>query len=107
MYNQLRREKIYNVVGILRGSIEPDRYVVIGNHRDAWSYGAIDPTAGTSAMLEISRTLAYMKQSRNWRPRRSLLFLSWDAEEFALIGSVEWVEVVTFKSLFFIFNSFC
>ena len=96
VYNQRRREKIYNVLGILRGSTEPDRYVIIGNHRDAWSYGAVDPTSGTSTMLEISRTLAYMKQNRNWRPQRSLMFLSWDAEEYALIGSVEWVEVNKF-----------
>jgi len=93
VYNSRRVEKTYNVIGIIEGSMEPDRYVMIGNHRDAWSYGALDPTSGTSVMLEISRTLAYMKQNKNWRPKRSIMFLSWGAEEYALIGSVEWVEV--------------
>jgi len=95
------------VVGVLRGSIEPDRYIVIGNHRDAWSYEVLDPSSGTSAMLEVSRTLAYMKQSRNWRPRRSLLFLSWDAEDDGLVGSVEWIEVSMNSFYYVTIKRFC
>ena len=70
-----------------------DRYVMIGNHRDAWSFGALDPTSGTAVMLEISRVLMQLKMNKGWRPKRSILFCSWGAEEYGLIGSVEWVEV--------------
>lgn len=71
-----------------------DRYVMIGNHRDAWSFGSLDPTSGTAVMLEISRVLMKLKLDKSWKPKRSLVFLSWGAEEYGLIGSVEWVEVI-------------
>ena len=82
-------------MGLIRGELEPDRYVMIGNHRDAWSFGSLDPTSGTAVMLEISRVLMSLKLNKNWRPKRSIVFLSWGAEEYGLIGSVEWVEVNT------------
>ncbi|CAF3577525.1 unnamed protein product [Rotaria sordida] len=90
-YNQLERKDTYNVVGIMKGEIEPDRYVVIGNHRDAWSLGSLDPTSGTATLLEITRALGEMYKN-GFRPRRSLMFCSWGAEEYGLIGSVEYVE---------------
>ena len=65
----------------------------MGNHRDAWSFGSIDPTSGTAAMLEISRALASLKAKGVWKPKRSVMFMSWGSEEFSFIGSVEWVEV--------------
>ena len=74
--------------------MKKDRYVMIGNHRDAWSFGSLDPTSGTAVMLEISRVLMSLKLSKNWKPKRSIVFLSWGAEEYGLIGSVEWVEVL-------------
>ncbi|KAL6894218.1 hypothetical protein ACP4OV_008316 [Aristida adscensionis] len=70
---------------------EPDRYVILGNHRDAWTYGAVDPNSGTAALLDIARRLGIMLQS-GWKPRRSIILCSWDAEEFGMIGSTEWVE---------------
>lgn len=70
----------------------PDRYVLIGNHRDAWGYGAADPSSGTAQLLETARVLGKLREE-GWRPRRTLVFCSWGAEEYALIGSVEWVEV--------------
>ncbi|KAL3873960.1 hypothetical protein ACJMK2_037035 [Sinanodonta woodiana] len=88
----------YNTIGILRGQVEPDRYVIIGNHRDAWVFGAIDPSSGTAVMMEIARAMGHIKKTKNWRPRRSILFCSWGAEEYGLIGSTEWVEQYT-KSL--------
>ncbi|CAM4949431.1 unnamed protein product [Rotaria socialis] len=91
-YNRLERKDTYNVIGIMKGDIEPDRYVVIGNHRDAWSLGSVDPTSGTAAMLEITRVLGEMAKN-GFRPRRTLMFCSWGAEEYGLIGSVEYVEV--------------
>ena len=60
----------------------------MGNHRDAWVLGAIDPTSGTASMLEISRVLSDMKLNKGWKPKRSLIFCSWGAEEFGLIGLI-------------------
>uniref|UniRef100_A0A4W6EMD2 Aminopeptidase NAALADL1 n=1 Tax=Lates calcarifer TaxID=8187 RepID=A0A4W6EMD2_LATCA len=81
-----------NVMGVIRGSVEPDRYVIYGNHRDSWVHGAIDPSSGTSVMLELSRVLGKMVKQGKWRPRRSIIFGSWGAEEFGLIGSAEYTE---------------
>ncbi|CAD6229894.1 unnamed protein product [Miscanthus lutarioriparius] len=82
---------IENVFAVIEGKEEPDRYVIIGNHRDAWTFGAIDPNSGTAAMLEIAERLSKL-QAKGWRPRRTIILCSWDAEEFALIGSTEWAE---------------
>ncbi|XP_069494506.1 N-acetylated-alpha-linked acidic dipeptidase 2-like [Ambystoma mexicanum] len=85
------RKEIKNVIGYIRGQYEPDRYVVLGNHRDAWVYGGIDPSSGTAAMMEVSRAMGKLLK-KGWRPRRSIIFCSWAAEEYGLIGSTEWVE---------------
>lgn len=86
-----QRAVTYNVVGFIEGSVEPDRYVILGNHHDAWVFGAVDPSSGTAVMLEVARAFGKMK-SGGWRPRRSLVFCAWGAEEQGLIGSREWVE---------------
>ncbi|KAI5074216.1 hypothetical protein GOP47_0010815 [Adiantum capillus-veneris] len=83
--------RIRNVYGIIEGSEEPDRYVLLGNHRDAWTFGAVDPNSGTAALLEIARRFGILTQ-HGWQPRRTLVLCSWDAEEYGLIGSTEWVE---------------
>ncbi|XP_072045881.1 glutamate carboxypeptidase 2-like [Amphiura filiformis] len=85
----------WNVIGTITGNVEPDRYVIIGNHRDAWGFGAIDPSSGTASMLEISKAFGEMKTNHGWRPRRTVMFGSWGAEEFGLIGSTEWNEEYT------------
>lgn len=82
---------IWNVVARIEGSTEPNRWIVLGNHRDAWVFGAVDPNSGTSAMLEVGRGLGELLK-QGWKPRRTIVFCSWDAEEYGLIGSVEWVE---------------
>ncbi|XVF76015.1 hypothetical protein PTKIN_Ptkin13bG0233700 [Pterospermum kingtungense] len=82
---------IHNVFAVIRGLEEPDRYVLLGNHRDAWTYGAVDPNSGTAALLDIARRYTLLKQ-KGWNPRRTIIFCSWDAEEFGMIGSTEWVE---------------
>jgi N-acetylated-alpha-linked acidic dipeptidase len=82
---------IENVFGIVKGDVEPDRMVMLGNHRDAWIYGSVDPHSGTIAMIEVMRSVGKLLQN-NWKPRRSLVFASWDAEEHGLIGSTEYVE---------------
>ncbi len=82
---------IWDVIGIARGGEERDEWVVAGNHRDAWVYGAVDPNSGTAAMLETVHGIGELLKT-GWQPRRTLVFGSWDAEEFGLIGSTEWGE---------------
>ncbi|ONK79109.1 uncharacterized protein A4U43_C01F3030 [Asparagus officinalis] len=67
------------------------KYVILGNHRDAWTFGAVDPNSGTASLLELAQRLGKL-QKRGWRPRRSIILCNWDAEEYGLIGSTEWVE---------------
>jgi N-acetylated-alpha-linked acidic dipeptidase len=82
---------IYNVIARIRGSVEPDRQIILGNHRDAWNHGAVDPNSGTAAQLELARGLAAAMKS-GWRPKRTIVLASWDAEEYGLVGSTEWAE---------------
>jgi N-acetylated-alpha-linked acidic dipeptidase len=82
---------IWDVVGRVRGSEQPDEWVIAGNHRDAWVYGAVDPNSGTAAMLEAVHGLGELLKS-GWKPKRTLIFASWDAEEEGLMGSTEWAE---------------
>ncbi|XP_051783133.1 N-acetylated-alpha-linked acidic dipeptidase 2 [Erpetoichthys calabaricus] len=83
--------RIYNVIGKIRGASEPDRYIILGGHRDSWVFGGIDPTTGAAVVHEIVRSAGkLMKQG--WRPQRTIIFASWDAEEFGLLGSTEWAE---------------
>jgi len=82
---------IWDVITRIDGSFEKDRWVVLGNHRDAWVFGAVDPNSGTTAMLELGRGLGQLMKS-GWKPRRSIILGSWDAEEQGLIGSTEWAE---------------
>lgn len=82
---------IWDVEGKIAGTEYPDDWVVVGNHRDAWVFGAVDPGSGTAAMLEAVHGVgALLKQG--WKPRRTIIFSSWDAEEQGLIGSTEWAE---------------
>uniref|UniRef100_A0A8C8BFF4 glutamate carboxypeptidase II n=1 Tax=Otus sunia TaxID=257818 RepID=A0A8C8BFF4_9STRI len=87
--NEVRR--IYNVIGTIRGTVEPDRYVILGGHRDSWVFGGIDPQSGAAVVHEIVRSFGKLKR-KGWRPRRTVIFASWDAEEFGLLGSTEWAE---------------
>lgn len=75
----------------IRGTQSPDEWVILGNHRDAWVYGAVDPSSGTASMLEMTRSLGAMLRG-GIRPKRTLVICSWDGEEYALTGSTEWGE---------------
>lgn len=75
---------VYNVFAIIRGFEEPDRYVILGNHRDAWTYGAVDPNSGTAALLDVARRFALLMRL-GWSPRRTIILGSWDAEEFGMV----------------------
>ena len=86
-----QRRIIWDVIGKIKGTEYPDEWVVVGNHRDAWVYGAVDPSSGTAAMLEAVHGLGALTK-QGWRPKRTIVIASWDAEEEGLIGSTEWVE---------------
>jgi len=86
-----QRRIIWDVIGTVRGSEHPDQSVIVGNHRDAWIYGAVDPSSGTAAMLEAVHGIGVLLH-QGWHPKRTIVFCSWDAEEQGLIGSTEWVE---------------
>jgi N-acetylated-alpha-linked acidic dipeptidase len=83
--------KIWNVIARIDGNEEKDRWVVLGNHRDAWTFGAVDPNSGSAAMLEVARGFGQLLKE-GWKPRRTIVLGSWDGEEYGLIGSTEWAE---------------
>lgn len=82
---------IYNVIARMRGSERPDQWIIRGNHRDAWVNGADDPISGLVAMMEEARSIAQLAKS-GWKPKRTIVYAAWDAEEQGLIGSTEWAE---------------
>jgi N-acetylated-alpha-linked acidic dipeptidase len=82
---------VYDVIGMLKGSTYPDQWVVRGNHHDGWVFGASDPLAGQSAMIEEAKALGAMKKA-GWKPKRTIVYTSWDGEEPMLLGSTEWAE---------------
>ncbi len=84
-------KQIYNTLGYLRGSLYPNEYVYIGAHRDAWGPGAADNISGTVSVLEAAQALADLAK-RGDRPKRTIVFATWDAEEWGLVGSTEHVE---------------
>ena len=86
-----KTRKIWNVVARIDGTEEKDRWVILGNHRDAWVFGAVDPNSGSSAMLEVGRGFGELLK-QGWKPRRTIVLCSWDAEEYGLVGSTEWAE---------------
>jgi len=81
----------YVVEGRIRGAQLPDEWIVLGNHRDAWVFGGVDPSSGTASIMELTRALGKLAKAGT-RPRRTLVFCSWDGEEVGLTGSTEWGE---------------
>lgn len=88
---KLEKTPAYNVIGTITGREEPDRLVLLGNHRDAWTFGAADASSGTAALIEISKKLGEMK-AEGWKPRRTIVLCSWGVEEHGMLGSTEWAE---------------
>jgi N-acetylated-alpha-linked acidic dipeptidase len=81
----------YVVEGRIRGAELPDEWIVLGNHRDAWVFGGVDPSSGTASMMELTRSLGKLAK-QGIRPRRTIIVCSWDGEEMGLTGSTEWGE---------------
>ncbi|MGO9930824.1 MAG: M28 family peptidase [Steroidobacteraceae bacterium] len=82
---------VYDVVAVIKGSTWPDQWVMRGNHHDGWVFGAADPLSGQVSLLEEAKAIGQLA-SRGWRPKRTIVYLSWDAEEPGLLGSTEWAE---------------
>uniref|UniRef100_A0A8C2X7Z9 Transferrin receptor protein 1 n=1 Tax=Cyclopterus lumpus TaxID=8103 RepID=A0A8C2X7Z9_CYCLU len=90
--NVLIEKKINNVFGVIKGFVDADRYVVIGAQRDAWGAGFAASTVGTSALVELARSISDMVKNDGFKPRRSIVFASWSAGEYGSVGATEWLE---------------
>ena len=84
-------QRITNVVATIEGSTYPDEWIILGSHFDAWGFGATDPNSGTAMLLTLTESLGELLQD-GFQPKRSIMIAHWDAEEFLIIGSTEWVE---------------
>jgi N-acetylated-alpha-linked acidic dipeptidase len=82
---------LYDVVAVMHGSTYPDQWVLRGNHRDGWVFGASDPLSGQVAMLSEAKSMGQLAAT-GWKPKRTIVYLSWDGEEPGLLGSTEWAE---------------
>jgi N-acetylated-alpha-linked acidic dipeptidase len=85
------QKPLYDVVAKIRGSEEPDRWIIRGNHHDGWVFGAADPLSGQVALMAEAKAIGKLVKE-GWKPRRTLVYTSWDGEEPGLLGSTEWAE---------------
>ncbi|KAM4533534.1 transferrin receptor 1b [Odontesthes bonariensis] len=90
--NVLVNKEIHNVFGVIKGFMDPDRFVVLGAQRDAWGQGYAKATVGTSVLVELAKAFHEMVENDGFRPRRSLVFASWSAGEYGSVGATEWLE---------------
>src|SRR5207249_5984788 len=88
------QRRVIDVTGRIRGSEFPDEWVIVGSHRDAWTFGASDSVSGHVSVMAVARAMGEMVK-KGWRPRRTIVFASWDGEEPGLLGSTEWIEDLT------------
>jgi len=86
-----QRKDIYDVIAVMPGSTEPDQWILRGNHHDGWVFGAWDPLAGNVALMDEAKAIGALVKG-GWRPKRTLVYASWDAEEPGLLGSTEFAE---------------
>lgn len=85
------QKTLYDVIARIRGSQEPDRWIIRGNHHDGWVFGAADPLSGQVALMAEAKAIGKLVKD-GWRPKRTLVYTSWDGEEPGLVGSTEWAE---------------
>jgi len=92
--NTFQKSPVWNVIAKIPGSSSKmlDQPVILGNHRDAWVYGAADPNSGTAQMIEVAKGLGALLKT-GWRPARTIILCSWSGEEYGLLGSTAWAEV--------------
>ena len=89
--DESEHQKIWNLHGLIQGIETPQKKIIIGNHRDSWCFGAVDSGSGSAVMMELVRIFGQLRKL-GWRPLRTIEFVSWDAEEFNMMGSTEYVE---------------
>ncbi|KAI5360512.1 putative PA domain, transferrin receptor-like, dimerization domain, peptidase M28 [Septoria linicola] len=85
------KQQIWNLHGLIKGLEQPEKKIIVGNHRDSWCFGSVDPGSGSAVLMEMVRIFGALRKL-GWRPLRSIEFVSWDAEEYNLVGSTEYVE---------------
>ncbi len=85
------RKPIYDVIAKIKGTTAPDQWIIRGNHHDGWVFGAWDPLAGNVALMAEAKAIGGLLK-QGWRPKRTLVYASWDGEEPGLLGSTEWAE---------------
>ncbi len=85
---------IYDVIAMMKGSTLPDQWIIRGNHHDGWVFGGTDPLSGQVALLEEAKAFGALA-AQGWRPKRTIIYTSWDGEEPGLLGSTEWAETHT------------
>jgi N-acetylated-alpha-linked acidic dipeptidase len=85
------QKPVYDVIAKIRGTQEPDRWIIRGNHHDGWVFGATDPLSGQVALMAEAKAIGKLVKA-GWQPRRTLVYTSWDGEEPGLLGSTEWAE---------------
>jgi N-acetylated-alpha-linked acidic dipeptidase len=86
------QKPIYDVIARIRGTEQPDQWIIRGNHHDGWVFGAADPLSGQVALMAEAKAIGGLLK-QGWRPRRTLIYASWDGEEPGLLGSTEWAEL--------------
>ena len=89
--NNWQQKPVYDVVAMIKGSEYPDQWIVRGNHHDGWVFGSDDPLTGNVAMLDEAQAIGTLVK-QGWKPKRTLVYASWDGEEPGLLGSTEWAE---------------
>jgi N-acetylated-alpha-linked acidic dipeptidase len=82
--------RVTNVMGVLEGTEYPDEWIILGSHYDAWTFGATDPNSGSAMLLDLADALGRLARE-GCAPRRTIMIAHWDAEEFGILGSIEWV----------------
>ena len=91
VYSNWNQAPLYDVIATMKGAREPDKWIIRGNHRDGWVFGAEDPLSGQTAEMEEAKALGALAKT-GWRPDRTIIYTSWDGEEPGLLGSTEWAE---------------
>jgi N-acetylated-alpha-linked acidic dipeptidase len=89
--NNWEQKPIYDVIAFMKGSEYPDQWIVRGNHHDGWVFGSDDPLSGNVALLDEAKAIGTLVK-QGWKPKRTLVYASWDGEEPGLLGSTEWAE---------------
>jgi hypothetical protein len=85
------KQQIWNLHGTIEGLEQPEKKIIVGNHRDSWCFGSVDPGSGSAVLMEMVNIFGQLRKL-GWRPLRTIEFVSWDAEEYNLVGSTEYVE---------------